>query len=121
MPTEPNLTIEELISQFIDETIKLAGFGDLGEDFQKEYKEKLEIALHKKIGTSLQNMLKDEELEEFAKLLQANPDISNEEIFKFYESKIPDLPQKIFQVMLEFQRNFVGTSVQIQKDVGMGT
>mgnify|MGYP001612081668 CR=1 FL=1 len=43
-----------LIKQFVEENIKLSGFGDLPVEFRSQYNEKIEMAFLKKIGVAFE-------------------------------------------------------------------
>lgn len=114
-PNDP----QQLIQQIIDDTVTKAGFGDLPAQFQQEYRDKLELALYKKVGTAINNTLSEEQVQELGKFLQKNPNPSNEQLFDFYNSKIADLPERIAEALKSFQRDFLNMALEVQGKAGM--
>lgn len=110
---------QQLIQQIITDTANKAGFGDLPADFQQEYRDKLELALYKKVGTALNNTLSEEQVEELGKWLQKNPNPTNEQLFDFYNSKIADLPEKIGAALKTFQADFLNMALEVQGKAGL--
>lgn len=106
---------EEILNQFIDETVELAGFADMPAEFLGDYKDKLLITLLKKIGVRLSGMLTDKQVESLADFTQKNPNPKPEEIFKFYELYIDDIPEKIIQTMKDFQLDFLKNSAALMQ------
>lgn len=99
-----------LIKQFVEETIKLAGFGDLPVEFRAQYQEKIEMALLKKIGVSLNNMLDDKQVVALGQFMEKNPNPRPEELLAFYRERIVDLDEKLKNILRDFQLDFIKNS-----------
>lgn len=110
---------QQLIQQIITDTVTKAGFADLPAQFQQEYRDKLELALYKKVGAAINSTLSEEQVQELGKFLQKNPNPSNEQLFDFYNSKIADLPEKIAAALQSFQRDFLNMALEVQGKVGL--
>lgn len=99
-----------LIKQFVEETIKLAGFGDLPASFRAQYQEKIEIALLKKIGVSLNNLLDDKQVAALGQFMEKNPNPQPEELMSFYRERIVDMDEKLKNILRDFQLDFIKNS-----------
>lgn len=106
-----------LIKQFVQETVQLAGFGDLPAEFRQQYQEKMEIALLKKIGVALNNLLTDPQVVALGQFLEKNSNPKPEELMAFYQERIVDLPGKITNIMRDFQLDFLKTTATVTQGI----
>lgn len=97
----------ETFQIFIDDTIAAAGFKDAPEDFKEAYRERIELAFAKRMGTDLAAMLAKESLLEFNEMIEKNPTAAPETLFEFFSKHIPNIEQAIVDIMKEFQAEFI--------------
>ena len=95
---------KNFIKQFIDETVKMAGFSELPKNFVDSYKERLEVALSKRIGVQATALLSEKAMAKFTSMLRKNPKISPAKIFKFYNDNIENFQEKIAEILFQFQK-----------------
>lgn len=106
-----------LIKQFVEETIQLAGFGDLPVEFRQQYQEKIELALLKKIGVTLNNLLTDQQVVALGQFLEKNPNPKPEEILEFYQNRLVELPEKLKNIMRDFQLDFLKNTATVTQGI----
>lgn len=100
---------KQVINNFLDQTIKKAGYDKVPQGFLDNYKKKLEELLMQKIGLEITKLLDkkaQDDLVEFLKSFGKEPP-KPDEVFKFYNSRIPDFTEKIKGIMKEFQKEYV--------------
>ncbi len=106
---------KDFIKKFIDETVKMAGFSELPKNFVDSYKERLEIALSKRIGVRATALLNEKAMAKFTAMLRKNPKTSPAKIFKFYNDNIENFEEKIAEILFQFQKEYVETAERIRK------
>lgn len=97
----------EFIKKFIDDLVKDAGFGEMPEEMKNVYAEKMEALFMKKVGTELMNSLSNEDIKDFKESIEKKSDLTNEEIFVFFEKRVKNLPEKIGKIMADFRKEYI--------------
>ncbi len=100
------------ISQFVDVLVQDAKMGETDADFEFAYKKRLELLVANRIGVEASSMLPDESAQGFAELMKSEP--SPEKIFDFFQSNIPDFPQKVVGIMQTIRDEFVSRAEAIK-------
>lgn len=105
---------KDFIEQFIAETIEQAGFSKLPKKFVESYKERLGVALSKRIGVQATALLSDKSMTKFTGMLRKNPKTSPSKIFKFYNKNIENFEEKIAEILFQFQKEYVEMAEKIK-------
>lgn len=106
---------KDFIKEFITETIKVAGFSELPKNFVNSYKERLEVALSKRIGVQATLLLSEKAMTKFTSMLRKNPKTPPAKIFKFYNDNIENFEEKIAEILFQFQKEYVELAEKIRK------
>ena len=94
---------------FAENLITEAGL-NLPEEFKTEYLEKLKEQVNRRITLTLMDKLKEEDVEEFGKLMSADPQPDANTIQDFYKSRIPNLDAEIQESLIQFSAEFIGAA-----------
>lgn len=105
---------QDFIKQFIAETVEKAGFSELPKNFVESYKERLESALAKRIGVRATALLSEKAMAKFTGMLRKNPKTSPAKIFKFYNDNIENFPEKIAEILSQFQSEYLETAQRVR-------
>lgn len=98
---------QDIFKIFIEDTIAAAGFAQAPDDFKESYRERLELAFAKRMGTDLAAMLDKQALLDFNELIEKNPTAAPQTLFDFFSKHIPHIEKVIVDIMKEFQAEFV--------------
>lgn len=107
---------QDFIKQFIDETVEKAGFSHLPQNFVDSYKERLEASLAKRIGVQATSILDEKAMAKFTAMLRKNPKTSSEKIFQFYSDNIENFPEKVAEILYQFQEEYLQTAQSIRRE-----
>lgn len=113
MPKKQN---KDFIKQFITETVEKAGFSHLPKNFVDSYKERLEIALAKRIGVQATALLGEKAMSKFTGMLRKNPKTPASKIFQFYNNNIENFSEKVAEILFQFQQEYVETAKRIRNE-----
>lgn len=99
--------MENIIEKFIEETLKKAGIADLPDEFKKEYTDKLGVEVQKRLGMMALAELKENDLNDFEKLMKENTEPKPDEMIEFFRSRISDFDNKLANTLKQFADEFV--------------
>ena len=98
----------QIINNFLDDTLEKAGFTQVPPNFLAVYKKKLEELFMQKLGLEITKLLDEQGRKDLVEFLQSFEEAPKpEEVFEFYNERIPDFPQKIAGFMKDFQKSYV--------------
>ena len=103
MPIDQQL---EQLNTFFDDIIAQAHLSSLPDTFKDEYKDRLSTEIQKRIGIMALNNLEEKDAEEFSALV-AKSQTTQEDVMNFLRTRIPNLQDRITEVLTQFQREFV--------------
>lgn len=106
-----------VIDNFLNQTLKQAGFANMPPAYLVNYKKKLENLLMQKIGLEITKLLDKKgqaDLIEFLKQF-ANQPPKPEEVFKFYNSRLPGFAGRIKKIMQDFQTEYIARAKKARK------
>lgn len=111
MPKKQN---KDFIKQFIAETVEKAGFSELPKNFVDSYKERLESALAKRIGVQASALLGEKAMAKLTAMLRKNPSTPAGKLFQFYNDNIENFPEKVAEILYQFQQEYLETAQRIR-------
>ncbi len=104
------------LTKFAEDLIKSAGFDSLAENFQNDMKEQITTEATNRIGMMIISDMTEEELREYNEILEKNKNNPNhEDVQKFVQKAIPDLPQKILLTLKAYRDEFISVSKAVKK------
>jgi len=103
------------IQQFIQEVLKKAGVSQMPEDFKQQYVEKLAAEAQKRLGIMALSEMDEKGMKEFEKLMTAEKAPEQKELLEFFESKIPDFPQKVTETLKKFGEEFIQGAERLKR------
>lgn len=111
------MNTRKFIENFIEDMVRDAGFGKMPEEMKKVYAEKMEVSFMKRMGIEIMALLSDEDLKNFKKMIEKNPDWTNEEIFEFCRKHIDNLPEVLGRIMTDFRREYLRAAEELEKKI----
>jgi|TARA_Y100000310_G_C20533536_1_gene739708 hypothetical protein len=104
------------LTKFAEDLVKSAGFDSLEENFQNDMKEQVVGEATNRIGMMIIGDMTEEELREYDEILGKNKNNANsEDVQKFVQKTIPDLPQKILITLKTYRDEFISTAKAVKK------
>ena len=96
----------EQINTFLDEMLLQANLSNLPDTFKDEYKDRLFAEIQKRIGIMALNNLSEKDAEEFSNLV-VKTQTTQDDVMNFLRQRVTDLQEKITEVLIQFQNEFV--------------
>jgi uncharacterized protein YdiU (UPF0061 family) len=109
---------KNLISQFIENMLKEAGFSEMPEKFKEEYAAKLTLEAQTRLGAMAMKELDEKSLVEYMKMMEKQaPDL--DKLQEFFQARIPDFEAKIIKVLEDFALEFKQGADKIKAAAGI--
>lgn len=95
----------EKLDEFMESLLNAKGVTDVDPEVRAELKKQMSERLLDQINRNAIMRLSEEKAEELTKLIESNPNITNEEVTKFIQDAGVDLSDVALSTMVQF-RNF---------------
>lgn len=105
----------DIISKFVTELLKKAGFDDVPRDFYDEYSQKIGVEAQKRLGMIAMRELTPDAVDEFGKLMTDEADPKT--LAEFFKKNIPDYEKKVEEAFKEFADEFLVSAAKLKAAV----
>lgn len=103
------------LDDFINQVIKDAAIADLDPEFEQAYREKMRLALARRLGASALNLLDEQGFNDFTKFMEGQSETPDANVvLQFFQNRVPDFENKVKTILDSFRQDYLNAAQAVK-------
>ncbi len=103
------------LDDFINQIISEANIANLDSDFEQAYREKMRLALARRIGTEALNLLDEQGFTDFTALMASQGDTPDPNVaLQFFQERVPEFEIKVKDILASFKQDYLNAAQAVK-------